>query len=118
MSVSNLITINQGQTANLRVQLIDGNTGNPFNLAGLTGATGIFPAADGESGLAASGELVSEDLGTLSFNMDEDFTNDLNVGEQQSFQVMVDQGNVRSIATLSQVLTVIAPPFAPVNFGP
>lgn len=114
----NSITINQGQTANLSVQLIDGNTGNPFNLGGLTGATGIFPAADGQSGLAATGTLLSADLGTLSFNLDEAFTEDLNVGEQQSFQVMVDQGAIRSIATLSQVLTVIAPPFAPVNFGP
>lgn len=116
--ISNLLTINQGQTAQLSVQLIDGNTGNPFNLGGLTGATGIFPALDGESGLAASGQVISEDLGTLSFNLDEAFTEALNVGEQQSFQVMVDQGSVRSIATLGQVLTVIAPPFTPVSFGP
>lgn len=113
----NLLTINQGQTANLVVQLVD-QYNKPFSLAGLTGATGIFPDADGQSGLAASGTLVSADLGTLSFSLPPDFTEDLLVGEQMTFQVQVDQGSVRSIATLLNVLTVIAPPFSPVNFGP
>jgi hypothetical protein len=115
---NNLVTINQGQTAQLTIQLIDGNTLQPFNLGGLTGATGIFPNLDGVSGLAASGILASQDLGTLTFNLDEAFTAQLNIGEQQPVQVMVDQGAVRSVAVLQQVLTVIAPPFAPVNFGP
>jgi hypothetical protein len=111
------VKIVQGQSANLVVQLIDGSTGKPFNLAGLSGATGVFPDIDGESGLASSGTLISSDLGTLAFALDPTFTSELQIGEQMSIQVQVDQGSLRSIAVVENVLTVIAPPYTPVNFG-
>lgn len=104
------VVIDQGQTAKIRVQLIDGETNAPFNLAGLTGATGIFPLAN-NTGLAVTGILESEDLGTLIFNMDKDTTPTLNVGEGQSIEVRVDQGTTRSIAQLTNILTVNAPLF-------
>lgn len=69
MAPTTQVTIVQGSTANLVVQLIDGNTGNPFSLAGLTGATGVFPKSDG-TGMAVSGVLQSQDLGTLLFSID------------------------------------------------
>lgn len=113
MAAKNIVII-QGQTAEVDVQLIDGNTGNPFSLAGLTGATGVFPKADG-TGMAVTGILKSSDLGTLSFSMDEDTTPNLNVGDAQNIEVRVDQGSLRSIAQLQGVLTVAAPTFT--QFG-
>lgn len=110
-SENKIITIIQGQTSNVTVKLIDANTKQPFSLAGLTGATGIFPTGDGTEGLAVTGTLVSADLGELMFSLDETTTEALTTGEQQSIQVQVDQGAVRSIAQLKQVLTVNAPLF-------
>jgi hypothetical protein len=117
-SESKPIFLQQGQTANIDVFLIDEGTGQPFSLQGLTGATGIFPAADGQSGVAASGYLQSADLGHLQFQLDIPFIENMLVGENMNFQVMVDQSAQRSIANIVGYLTVNAPPFQNVTFGP
>lgn len=112
------ITIVQGQTGQVQVQLWDPEQKQPFSLVGLTGATGVFPDSDGVTGLAVSGNLVSQDLGTLVFPYDEAFSNALNVGQQQTVMVMVDQGANRTIALMEAVLNVLASPFQTINPAP
>lgn len=113
------VTIIQGQSVSVQVQLLDANLCpvGPFNLSGLTGCTGFFPAADepGDS-IAVTGILQSADLGVVTFGMDEETTPLLNVGEQQGIEVWVDQGSQRSICQLQNILNVNASLFTSGSF--
>ena len=50
--------------------------------------------------------MVSSDLGTVRFVLDEDDTAALAAGEDQSFEVVVDQGATRTIVQFDSKLDV------------
>lgn len=101
----------QGQDVTFILQVLDNVTSQPYSLAGLDAATAYFPKTDGTA-LAATGTLISADLGKLSFTLDELETAELNAGEDQSIELQIDQGSLRSIVQFEEVLTV-----APQLFG-
>lgn len=95
----------KGQDRSITVQLVKESDGLPYSLADFTAATGYFPKAD-LTALAVSGSLVSSDLGTIKFVMTETDTLDLKAGEDQSFEVEVDQGATKTIVQFEDSLDV------------
>lgn len=95
----------QGQDRTITVQLVKESDGTPFSLEGFTGVTGYFPGAD-DAGYAKVGSLVSSDLGTVKFVLDETDTAALAAGEDQSFEVVLDQGSTRTIVQFDSKLDV------------
>ncbi len=101
--MAKLQEIIQGEDAVVQIQVVDQN-GDPFSLAGLTGASGYFTGA-----LIIPGVLISEDLGTMKFVMTEVQTPLLEVNEDGgSFEVVIDQGSNRTIVQFIDALVVKA----------
>ena len=96
----------KGQDRTITVQMVKASDKTPYSLDGFTGATGYFPQADSTDGLAVSGQLVSEDLGTIKFVMSESDTALLAAGEDQGFEVEFDQGSTKTIVQFEEKLDV------------
>lgn len=95
----------QGDDAILDIALKDRCSGAIFPLTGVTALVAEFPKADGTA-LSASGIIVSECLGQMSVTLSETETAELNPGEDQSFQVVIDQGPLRSTVIFEEALNV------------
>lgn len=107
------ITIYQGSDVTMVIDFVDKNKNpvQPLPLDGFTGTTAYFPAASG-GGLPIVGSLVSSDLGRVSFSLSEDQTGAIVAGDEQSFEVHVDQGAKRTISQILGKLSVIAQLFS------
>lgn len=102
------IKIVKGSDVLVTVQLIDKNscTQSPFSLTGFTGCTGYFDQQDSDTALAATGSLVSADLGKVQIPLSETQTDLLEAGEELDFEVVVEKGSDTIIAQILGKLEV------------
>lgn len=91
------ITIFKGADASITVSLKDKTSGDPIDLVGFTGASAFFAQEDSDEPLSVTGVLVSEDLGKISFALNEEETTLLKAGDENNMEVLVDQGATRTI---------------------
>lgn len=96
----------KGSDVEVTTQLIDRNTKQPFSLEGMTAASAFFANED-DTVLAVTGSLVSADLGKLLFPLNEVQTGGLAEGSEQNMEVVVDQGDVRTIAQFRGGLEIL-----------
>ena len=84
----------------------DDGSSEPFKLDGFTSAT-AYLAKDGGGTVTASGTLVSEDLGRLSFTFSDTDTALLLVDDSVDMEVVINRGTVRSIAQIIGKIDVV-----------
>jgi len=111
MSTNRTIEIIQGRDINLVVTLTDKVSGEPMSLAGFTAATASFAGTDAD--VVIAGSVYSADRGKVLFEMDEDDTAALEAGDEMDIEVVVDQGDVRTIAQIIGKLVVKERLFTP-----
>lgn len=97
----------QGSDGFLLMQLVYRGTSDPAAINSFVGATGFFPKEDG-SALAVSGALVSADRGTVRFDLDSTETADLNEGEENNFEMSVEDASGLHFYQLEAKLSVSA----------
>lgn len=90
----------KGEDTILIVQILDENE-DPVSLAGFTDATAFF-----SGGVEATGSVVSSDLGKLSFPISDTDTADLVAGDEESFEVEINQGTTKTIVLFEKMLIV------------
>lgn len=101
------INIIKGSDASITVSLKDKKTGGLFDLTGFSGATAYFDQADSEDPLAVTGSLEgSADTGRLSFLMSEAQTDLLEAADGGNMEVVVDQGETRTIVQFEGEINV------------
>lgn len=87
-------------------------TGDPFDLTGVSQIKAYFPKTDGtalEKNLSPSGAIVVLNAlaGKIKITLSEADTALLNVGEAQSFEVEIQIGSITSIVQFVESLNVI-----------
>lgn len=87
-------TVVAGADITLNVSLVQSS--GPFSLQGMTGATGFFPGAL-TSPIAATGAVVSADLGTMSFFIPKAQSLNLALGSELPFELVIDKPGARTI---------------------
>jgi hypothetical protein len=100
------VKIVEGSDITVNVSLTDKSTGLPFSLAGFAGCTGYFLNAD-NSVLAASGGLVSSDLGKVFFVVSKAETALLAAADDADVEVEVDLSGKISIAQILDKIEVV-----------
>jgi len=110
------VKIIRGQDKTLTPVKIRRTNGDPYDLVGNTEITACFTNADGSTleVTKTSGAIIIngiDALGSLSITLDDAETDLLSLGDDQSFQVMIDvglhPGGVRTIVDFEQLLDVI-----------
>ena len=100
------ITIYKGSTTDVTVSLKDKKTKEPISLAGFSGATAYFDQAGSDTPLAVTGSLVSADCGKLNFSLTQENTNLLEAGDEESMEVVVDQGTNRTVIQFEGTVSI------------
>jgi len=80
----------KGSDAFLVTQLVFKGENDPAEIVGFSGATGFFPQADSTEPLPVSGTLESADLAEIRFELAASGTALLADGEEQSFEISVE----------------------------
>ncbi len=102
------VSIVQSSNVTLSLRLEDESTGEPYQLTGLVGATGYFPAADVSLGsIAASGVVYSSDRGIINVSLTPLQTLGMQPGDYQDFQLNIDQGAVQRVIIFKEALSVV-----------
>lgn len=102
------VQIIQGQDVTLIIDVIDSSQTppQPYNLAGMTACEVLFANTDGTV-LAATGILVSQDLGRVQCQINDTDTLLLASGESQNFEMKIEQGALVSIVQFAGLLDVL-----------
>lgn len=79
------IVIVQGSDVGITLQFVDKRTRQPINLAGLQSADFRSLAASGGV-IAASGSLVSADLATVLYQLDQNYTGAMQSGDSLDYE--------------------------------
>jgi len=104
------IVIVKGETATIRVEVINKKTGRPYDFTGLEGATGQFATATDGVPHNVTGTLVECNI--LQFPAATGDTAMLNVAEDQDFWYRWKQNGQLFIERVEGQLTVIESPYA------
>lgn len=101
-----MITIIKGEDRVVRVNLTDKKTGELYDLSGFSGATAYF-AGDDDATIAVTGGVDgSDDTGRLIFTLSEVDTAAMLAADPGSMEVVLDQGDKRTIIQFEDKLTI------------
>lgn len=99
------ITIVKGSDAGINVSIKDKESGDPFDLTGLSGASAFMPG-DASTVVIAGTPLGSLDCGRLKFDLSDSDTNLLAAGDGANMEVVIDIGANRTIVQFEGVIDV------------
>lgn len=85
--------------------------GRPFDLTGATEITACLPKEGGGAVLATltggKVNILSAVLGEIEINLDETDTAQLNLGEEQDFEIQIEIGSEKTIVQILECLNVL-----------
>lgn len=101
--------ITQGSRVQVVVNLVD--RGTPYQIQGFVGASAVFRQTDSETPLVVTGAVLPVQAGTLGFDILEAYTALLELGQEQSFEVRLEDSNGLRVHLFESQLAVHAPLF-------
>jgi hypothetical protein len=106
------LNVIRGSDREFSIRIAIKESGEPFDLTGVTQILAYFPKEDGSAlvkNMVSSGDIavLSPTTGKIRVYLSETDTASLSVGEVQSFEIEVQIGGVTSIVQFVETLNVI-----------
>jgi RNase P/RNase MRP subunit p29 len=96
----------KGSDVRMVVQLQNRSTRCAQSIPDFSGATARFQPETGDDAIAVTGSLVSEDLGTVAFEIDSSQSELMLAADGQTFEVEIDQAGEKTFVQLEDQLTI------------